>query len=119
MHFMTRRAGDLIFRVAALQPAGVGRLIEVTVQANLVGCRRGEFGWIANIRGGNCFGVLLRRSVAGFAGLPFETSLSVRVDNMMRTLGKRVVDVFMASLTGLRPGIRRCRLLCGCGKGGQ
>src|SRR5579864_8372990 len=95
MHFMARRARDLILGVAALQPADVGRIVQVTGKADLVRRRGSQLRWIANIVGRGGFGVLLRGPMAGFARPPLPTALLVGVLYMMRTLGEGDRNVFV------------------------
>ena len=58
VNFMAGRAGDLILGMTALQPAHVCGLIQVTAEADLVGCRGTKLAGIANVLGGSRVGVL-------------------------------------------------------------
>ena len=111
MNFVTGDAGDLVFRMAALQPADVGRLIQMAGEADFIGLGGGEFRRIADLRRICRFGVLLTGPVTRFANAPLPTALLVRIDYVMRAFRDCIVDVLVANLAGVRAGIARGKLL--------
>jgi len=113
VNFMTRRAGHLILGMAALQTASVRWLAKVASQTHSV--RRGgsQLSGIANIRGGERFGMFLSRTVAGFASLSLPASLAIRLHGVMRIPAERIRDILVTSSARFGTGIRRRR-----GRGG-
>lgn len=100
MDFVTRGAGYLILDMAALQAANVRRLVEMACETASVDFRWRELGGIANVGGAGAFRMLAARTVARFTPTRFPTALFVFLDGNVRVLLERLVDVFMAYLTG-------------------
>ena len=114
MNLVTGCAGNLILRMAALQAADMGRLIQVASQTDFVRGLRCEFGGIADVLSRCRFGMFLSRTVAGLAGLPFPTTLGISVYLVMRIPGERVVDILVTGQAGFGAYIgRRGGLACG------
>jgi hypothetical protein len=109
---MTRRAGDLAFRMAALNTSGVCRLVQVAFQASFVHLGGSQLGRISDLLRRSGLGVLAPRAMTGFAGLAVPTALLIRLNDLMRALPDRVEDIFVASLAHLRADVGR-RLIVG------
>src|ERR1700704_4162195 len=69
-------------------------------QAGLVGGCCCKLRRIANVGSIGGLGMFQRRTMAGLAGLVFVAALHVAVDYVMRSLAERVIDIFVADLTG-------------------
>ena len=122
VNLVTRGAGDLILGMTALQSAHVRGLVQVTGQADFIGSGRGELGGIANVGGVGRFGMLLSRSMAGFAGsalpLMFRIAfyggtfrgcgtLGHDVQTVVRSLGEGLEDIFVTGSASFRSGVWR------------
>ena len=107
------RAGDQVLEVAAQEPAGVSRLVEMAGEAEAVGFGCSEPGGIADVGGRGGFGMFLRGPMAGFAGPALPAAFRVGIHRMMRAFAECVRDILVAGLTGLRPGVRGGRALGG------
>ena len=104
---VARRTSHLILGMAALQPADMRRLIQVTSEANLIDGSRGELSWIPNISGVGRPGMLRPRPVARFASLPVESPLFIgAIRRMMSRLRECLTDIFMTDSTCLRSNVR-------------
>ncbi len=106
MNFMAGGAGDLVLGVAALQPPHVRRLIQMTSETDLVGCRRGELARIADIVGRGSFGMGLPGTMASFAPAALPPSFRIGLHHLVRTLGESIIDILVADLTSIRSGKR-------------
>src|SRR5260370_35287424 len=78
MNLVTGGAGKLILRMAALQTADVGWLIQMAGETDFVRGLRCEFGGIADFLSPCPFGMFLSRTVARIPGLPFPPTPGIR-----------------------------------------
>jgi hypothetical protein len=99
--FVAGDAGYRVVGVAALQAAGVSRLIQVAGQAEFVGLGRDEFRWIPDQGRVARPGVERSHAVAGLATLPLESALFINFNRVMGTLDECVKDVLMTRLAGV------------------
>ena len=116
----------MILRVAGLQTAHMGRLVEVAGEAAVIGFPSWQLGRIADVGSGRGFGVLGPGSVAGFARPAFPAARLLSFHEVVRIFAESIEDVFVAGLAGLRSGVTRRlsrgrdwdrdRVLCGAGK---
>ncbi len=83
MNFMTGRARNLVLHVTALEASHVRRLVQVTSEADLVGCNRSKFARIADIRGGSRFYMFLARD----RGRTHKTVLQIHASCRLRPRG--------------------------------
>ena len=107
MHFVARRAGDLIVGVAAFEASDLGRLIQMTRETEFVGRGGRQVRRILNIAGGRSFRMRLAGPVTGLALAAHPSLLCVDSQRVMRVLGEPVIDVLVTDLAGVRPGVAR------------
>jgi len=89
-------------RVAALNAADVCRLIQVALQASLVGQVDLAFCRVQNVRGAGSLGVFAGWTMAGFARIVLESAFLVGLYYFMKVLLEECfVNIFMAHLAGL------------------
>src|SRR5258708_7158226 len=113
VNLVTSGAGNLILRMAALQTADVGWLIQMAGETDFVRRLRREFRRIADVLRRRRFCVFLSGAVARFAGLPFPSTLGIRLYLMMRIPGEGVVDILVTGQAGFGAYIgRRGGLAC-------
>ena len=105
MNLMTGRARNLVLHVAALEAPHVRRLVQVTIEADLVGGNRGKFARIADIRGGSRLYMFLARPVAGLTGPSFKSTSLLGFDGIVRALLKSLENIFMAGPANFRTHI--------------
>ena len=97
----------LVLRVAALDAADVGGLIQMALQAIAIGFGGGQVGGIDDVRLVGRLGMLAAGTVAGFAGFGFPAAAFLGIDQLVRILLEGVVDVFVARLAGFRADVGR------------
>ena len=105
MNCVAPAARHLPFCVSALNPSGVGRLIQMAGKAHLVRLCCAKLCRVTNVLSGGRFGVLARGAVTRFASLSNAAVLLFGFDRMMSTLTERSEDVLVARLTDLRTDI--------------
>lgn len=105
VNLMTGRAGHLVLHVTAFEASHMRRLVQVTCETDLVGRRRCQLGRVLDCGCVGRFGMLLAGTVAGFARPLLPTPPLLGLDQAMRTLEKRVVNIFMARLAGRRASV--------------
>lgn len=113
MHFVARRAGDLIVGVAAFEASDLGRLIQMTGETDFIGRRGRQVRRILNIAGGRSLGVRLAGPMTRLALPAHPSELGVDRQLVMRVLGEEVVSVFVTDLAGVRSGVTRRKRLRG------
>ena len=99
VNLVARRAGNLIFGMAALQSAGVRGLAQVASETDLVGRGSREFPGIANVFGRNGLGVFLAGAVARFAGPSLPAALGVPFHRVMWVPAERVRCILVTCST--------------------
>src|SRR5436189_3009435 len=109
---MTGRAGDLAFRMTALNASGVCGLIQMAFQAGSIHLAGRKLGRISDLLRRSRLCVPAPRAMTGFAGLATPTAFLIRLNDLMRALPDRVEDVFVAGLAHLRADVGR-RLIIG------
>jgi len=77
MHLVAFRARNLVLGVAAFQPADLRGLVQMTVEADFVGCRSCQFRRNLDVIGRGPLGVRLSRAVAGLAGAALPTAFLI------------------------------------------
>jgi hypothetical protein len=99
VNLVARRAGHLIFGMAALQAAGMRGLAQVASQTDLIGRGSRESPGIANVFGRNGFGVFLTGAVARFAGPSPPAAPGVPFHGVMRVPAERVCRILVTRTT--------------------
>jgi hypothetical protein len=115
---MTGTATDLVFGVAAEQPARVRFLVQMAGKTTGIELVRGLLAGIVDIGSGGRFRMLGSRSVAGFTGVPFPAAMLIALQCAVSCLEQGDEDFFVASLTRFRPGVFRASGRSRCRRGG-
>lgn len=79
----------------------LGRLIQMTSEAEFIDFRWRQLGRVADVVGRRPFGVRLARTMTCLARLTLPAMLRAGLEQIMRTFGKGVVDIFVADLAGV------------------
>lgn len=99
MDCVAATAGNLSSGVPALNTAGVGCLIQMASQADLIRRTGTELGWIPNVFSGCRFCVFASWTVTGFAGLPGASKLFRSLNRLMRAFAEGRKNVLVTGLT--------------------
>ena len=107
MDLMAIGASHHVLGMAALQTAGVRRLVQMAGEAEFIGPSGGKLSRIPDVRGRGGLGVFRPRSVTGLAGPPFPALLLISaIDQMMRSFCECLGGIFMTHAACFRSHVR-------------
>jgi hypothetical protein len=93
-------ATHLILGMTAIKTANMGGLILMAGEADAIGFGGLQFGRLFDVGGGQRFGVLAARPMAGLARFGIPSAFLIGLHHLVRVLVKGVEDVLVTPLAG-------------------